>query len=77
MMNKGYKVNVALNPKNNFYYVYIYSTLDHEDAKRMRNEYRWKNLLGSMDIQHGIVLLLQSSRTTTEHQFNVVIFTAQ
>jgi type IX secretion system PorP/SprF family membrane protein len=44
MMNKGYKVNVALNPKNNFYYVYIYSTLDHEDAKRMRNEYRWKNL---------------------------------
>jgi len=44
MMNKGYKVNVVLNPKNNFYYVYIFSTLDHEEAKRTRNEYRWKNL---------------------------------
>ena len=44
MMSKGHKVNVALNPKNNFYYVYLYSTLDHEDAKRVRNEYRWKNL---------------------------------
>lgn len=44
MVSKGHKVNVALNPKNNLYYVYIYSTLDHEDAKRVRNEYRWKNL---------------------------------
>jgi hypothetical protein len=44
MVSKGYKMNVALNPKNNFYYAYIYSTLDHEDAKRVRNEYRWKNL---------------------------------
>ena len=44
MMNKGYKVNVVLNPKNNFYYVYIFSTLDHEEAKQKRNEYRWKNL---------------------------------
>jgi type IX secretion system PorP/SprF family membrane protein len=44
MMSKGYKMNVGLNPKNNFYYAYIYSTLDHEDAKRVRNEYRWKNL---------------------------------
>jgi len=44
MVSKGYKMNVVLNPKNNFYYAYIYSTLDHEDAKRVRNEYRWKNL---------------------------------
>ncbi len=44
MVNKGYKVNVVLNPKNNFYYVYIFSTLDQEEAKRVRNEYRWKNL---------------------------------
>jgi len=44
MMDKGYAVNVALNPKNNFYYVYIQSTLDLEEAKRIRNEYRWKNL---------------------------------
>ncbi len=44
MMNKGYAVNVALNPKNNFYYVYIQSTLDLDEAKRIRNEYRWKNM---------------------------------
>jgi len=44
MVAKGHRVNVALNPKNNFYYVYIYSSLDLEDAKRVRNEYRWKNL---------------------------------
>ncbi|MBA4053722.1 MAG: hypothetical protein C0490_03330 [Marivirga sp.] len=44
MMDKGYAVNVALNPKNNFYYVYIQSTLDLEEARRIRNEYRWKNL---------------------------------
>ena len=44
MVSKGHKVSVALNPKNNFYYVYLYSTLDLEDAKRVRNEYRWKNL---------------------------------
>jgi type IX secretion system PorP/SprF family membrane protein len=44
MMSKGYAVNVALNPKNNLYYVYIQSTLDLEEAKRIRNEYKWKNL---------------------------------
>lgn len=44
MVAKGYKVNVALNPKNNFYYVYIFSSTDQEEAKRVRNEYRWKNL---------------------------------
>jgi type IX secretion system PorP/SprF family membrane protein len=44
MLSKGYYVSVALNPKNNYYYVYIHSTLDKEDAKRVRNEYRWRNL---------------------------------
>jgi type IX secretion system PorP/SprF family membrane protein len=44
MLSKGHQVNVALNPKNKSYYVYLYSTLDPEDAKRARNEYRWKNL---------------------------------
>jgi hypothetical protein len=44
MLDKGYYVSVALNPKNNYYYVYIHSTLDKEDAKRVRNEYRWRNL---------------------------------
>jgi len=45
MLSKGHNVNVALNPTNNIYYVYLYSTLDLEEAKRVRNEYRWKNLL--------------------------------
>jgi len=44
IVNKGYKVSVILNPKNNFYYVYIYSSMDHEEAKRVRTEYRRKNL---------------------------------
>ena len=44
MLSKGHMVNVALNPKNDSYYVYLYSTLDPEDAKRVKNEYRWKNL---------------------------------
>ena len=44
IVSKGYNVSVILNPKNNFYYVYIYSSLDHEDAKRARTEYRRKNL---------------------------------
>ncbi|HMG91335.1 MAG TPA: PorP/SprF family type IX secretion system membrane protein [Chryseolinea sp.] len=44
MMAKGEVVNVALNPKNNLYYVYLKSTTDQADAVKMRNEYRWKNL---------------------------------
>src|SRR5688572_7527568 len=44
LVKEGYDVNVALNPKNKFYYVYIFSTYDVEEAKKMRNEYRWKNL---------------------------------
>ena len=44
LLNEGYDVNVALNPKNKFYYVYIFSTYDLEEARKARNQYRWKNL---------------------------------
>ncbi|HTE29762.1 MAG TPA: PorP/SprF family type IX secretion system membrane protein [Chryseolinea sp.] len=41
---KGFHANVALNPKNNLYYVYIHSTFQIDDAKKVRNQYRFKNL---------------------------------
>ncbi len=44
LVKEGYEVNVALNPKNKFYYVYIFSTYDVEEAKKVRNQYRWKNI---------------------------------
>jgi type IX secretion system PorP/SprF family membrane protein len=44
IVSKGHKVSVILNPKNKFYYVYIYSSLDLEEAKRARSEYRRRNL---------------------------------
>ena len=44
MMAKGEVVNVALNPTNNLYYVYLRSTKDRAEALKIRNEYRWKNL---------------------------------
>lgn len=44
LVKDGYDVNVALNPKNKFYYVYVFSTYDLEEARKMRNQYRWKNL---------------------------------
>jgi type IX secretion system PorP/SprF family membrane protein len=44
MMSKGYVVNVALNPQNNLYYVYLSSSLVKEDAHRMRDEYKKKNM---------------------------------
>jgi type IX secretion system PorP/SprF family membrane protein len=44
LLKEGYDVNVALNPKNKFYYVYIFSSYDIEEAKKIRNQYRWKNL---------------------------------
>ena len=44
LVKEGYDVNVALNPKNKFYYVYIFSTYDLEEARKVRNQYRWKNL---------------------------------
>lgn len=44
MMSKGYVVNVALNPQNNLYYVYLSSSLVKEEALRMRDEYKGKNM---------------------------------
>ena len=44
MMAKGYKVSAGLNPKNNYYYIYIDSSLNIDEAKKVRNEYRRKNL---------------------------------
>jgi len=44
MMDKGHVVNVALNPKNNLYYVYLQSTKDQAEATRIRNDYKLKNL---------------------------------
>jgi hypothetical protein len=44
LLKEGYDVNVALNPKNKFYYVYIFSTYDLDEARKVRNQYRWKNL---------------------------------
>jgi type IX secretion system PorP/SprF family membrane protein len=44
LMRNGYSANVTLNPKNHYYYVYIFSTYDLDEARRVRNQYRWKNL---------------------------------
>lgn len=40
---RGQVVQVALNPKNNLYYVYLQSTKDHAEAIKIRNDYRLKN----------------------------------
>ncbi|MGC3943214.1 MAG: hypothetical protein QM762_01535 [Chryseolinea sp.] len=37
-------LNIALNPKNNFYYVFIASSTNIDDARKKRNEYKLKNL---------------------------------
>ncbi len=40
---KGYAdVTVAINPKNNLYYVYIFSSYDIDEARKARNQYRIK-----------------------------------
>ncbi len=40
---KGYPdVTVAINPKNDLYYVYIFSSYDIEEARKVRNQYRIK-----------------------------------
>ncbi len=40
---KGYlDVTVAINPKNNLYYVYIFSSYDIEEARKVRNQYKLK-----------------------------------
>lgn len=42
--DRGYHANVALNPKNNFYYVYIHSSTNLDDVRKKRNEYKLKNI---------------------------------
>lgn len=44
LMNQGYEVSVGLNPKKRLYYVYIFSTYDLEEARRVRNQYRLRHL---------------------------------
>ncbi|HTF17144.1 MAG TPA: PorP/SprF family type IX secretion system membrane protein [Chryseolinea sp.] len=41
---RGYSANVALNPKNSFYYVFISSSTNIDEARKARNEYKLKNL---------------------------------
>jgi type IX secretion system PorP/SprF family membrane protein len=39
--SKGYTdAMIAINPKNNLYYVYIFSTYDIDEARKVRNQYR-------------------------------------
>ncbi len=45
MISQGYPVNVALNPRNNQYYVYLHSSTDEKEAMEARNEFKRKNLL--------------------------------
>jgi cell division septation protein DedD len=40
--NRGYRPSVALNPKNNLFYVYIFSSKEIDDARKKRNEYKLK-----------------------------------
>ncbi|MEO5979108.1 MAG: PorP/SprF family type IX secretion system membrane protein [Chryseolinea sp.] len=40
---RGYRPSVALNPKNNLYYVYIFSSKELDDVRKKRNEYKLKN----------------------------------
>ncbi|MEP6737727.1 MAG: PorP/SprF family type IX secretion system membrane protein [Chryseolinea sp.] len=44
MIQKGHIVNVILNPKNGFYYAYIYSSTNLGATKRFRNDYKFRNL---------------------------------
>jgi type IX secretion system PorP/SprF family membrane protein len=44
LQRNGYNANVTLNPKNNYYYVYIFSTYNLDEARKIRNQYRWRNL---------------------------------
>lgn len=42
--SKGYTATTALNPGKNLYYVYIFSSYDLEEARKVRDEYRARNL---------------------------------
>jgi hypothetical protein len=41
---KGTEVEVALNAEKKLYYVYIFSSFDIDEAKKVRNQYRLKNI---------------------------------
>jgi type IX secretion system PorP/SprF family membrane protein len=41
---KGYTTTTALNPGKNLYYVYIFSSYNLEEAQKVRNEYKARNL---------------------------------
>lgn len=41
---KGYTADITLNPQKKLYYVYIYSSFDLDEAKKVRNQYRFQNL---------------------------------
>src|SRR5690606_32664268 len=43
---KGYTATAALNPQKDLYYVYIFSSYDIEEAKKVRNQYKAQNLFG-------------------------------
>jgi type IX secretion system PorP/SprF family membrane protein len=43
---KGYRdATIAINPKNNLYYVYIFSSYDIDEARKERNQYRLRRPL--------------------------------
>ncbi len=44
MMSDGYPASISLNPHNNLYYVYIYSSKEVDDSKKFRNEFKRRNL---------------------------------
>src|SRR5690606_21691694 len=44
--SKGYTTTTALNPQKDLYYMYIFSSYDLEEARKVRNEYRSQNIYG-------------------------------
>lgn len=46
LSTKGYPdATIAINPKNNLYYVYIFSSYDLDEARKVRNQYRLRRPL--------------------------------
>src|SRR5690606_3739304 len=41
---KGYTATTALNPQKDLYYVYIFSSYNLDEARKVRDEYRAQNL---------------------------------
>jgi type IX secretion system PorP/SprF family membrane protein len=47
LKKKGFdEVSLAINPKNNLYYVYIFSSYDIEETRKARNQYRMRKPFG-------------------------------